>query len=307
MPTEPGNQLTDGRVAAENRKQMTDEFLSMETPVPQLPESRSHSEADGRAMPRDCLQLIHLRRQDASYHGRFVSILAEAYGALQPQAASILHPEEMRYFLPLPAERRRISFLLGRYAAKRALQAVLGGVSFSSIHIAAGVFKNPVVCYPMKDPWQVSITHSDAVVCALAFPMVHPMALDIEIIDPERVSAMASQCLDSERAEAARLGLDEPTAATLLWTAKEALSKVLHTGMMCPFQLFEVQSLRKITDTQFQGLYKHMAQYQFHAWKKGHCLLTVTLPKLTEITFENGSPRLPSDAPATNSANEAGS
>ncbi len=242
-------------------------------------------------------QTFELRRQEACHTGRFASLGTDSYPALKEHAATILHPEELAYFVPLPAERRRISYLLGRYAAKRALQPGLGNPAFADIRIAPGIFQNPVVCFPMSDPWQVSITHSEAMVCAVAFPAVHPMALDIESIDPERVATMASQCVEAELAEAARLGLEAPAAATLLWTAKEALSKTLHTGLTCPFALFEIQSLERIGECECRGLYKNLAQYRFHSWICGDSVLTLVLPKRTEIVFELGRPSLPASGP----------
>jgi 4'-phosphopantetheinyl transferase len=267
-------------------------------PTPAPPVSALHpAPAPGEIPLAGTLQAFALQRQEACYTGRFAAIGVAAYGLLQPCAAGILHAEEMRYFLPLPAERRRVSFLLGRYAAKRALRPCLGDPAFAAINIAPGVFKNPVVCYPMPEPWQVSITHSDSLVCALAFPQVHPMALDVELIDAEKLPAMVTQCQDSERAEASRHGLDAPTAATLLWTAKEALSKVLHTGLMCPFNLFEIESIQSISGSMFQGFYKHLAQYKFQAWIRGNCILTITLPKRTELAFDTGQPRFPDQPP----------
>lgn len=265
----------------------------MTNPVPQESEPRPAARRDEPLPPVGSLQSFTLRRQEGDYAGRFAALGVEAYETLKPYAAGILHPDELRYFTPLPAERRRISFLLGRYAAKRALGPGLGDPAFAAVNIMPGIFKQPVVCHPMEDPWQVSITHSDAMVCAIAFPMVHPMALDVESIDAQRVPAMATQCLDSERAEALGLGLDLPTASTLLWTAKEALSKTLHTGMTCPFEWFEVHALRRIAGTEFEGLYKHLGQYKFHAWIREDCVLTLTLPRRTEIAFDTGQPRLP--------------
>jgi 4'-phosphopantetheinyl transferase len=266
----------------------------MQTPSPQSPAPHPIPRQDEIPLAGGSLQSFELRRPEACYAGWFAAVGVEAYEALKPCVEGILHPDELRYFVPLPAERRRISFLLGRYAAKRALRACLGSPNYADINIVPGIFKNPVVCYPMKEPWQVSITHSDAMVCAIAFPMVHPMALDVESIDAERVPAMATQCQESERAEAAQIGLDVPTACTLLWTAKEALSKTLHTGMTCPFEWFEVHSIKRTAEAEFQGLYKNLGQYKFHSWIHAHCVLTLTLPRRTDIVFESGRPCLPS-------------
>ncbi len=217
---------------------------------------------------------------------------------MNAHAAAILHANEMQYFLPLPVVRRRASYLLGRYAAKRALSASLGNPAFTSINIVPGVFGNPIVCYPTGNPWQVSISHSDSMVCAIAFPTLHPMALDVECVDPEKVPAMATQLRNSEKADLLRLGVDVTTASTVLWTAKEALSKALCTGLMCPFDVFEVHSITRRSPSEFEGLYRNLAQYKFRSWIYDTNVLTMTLPRRTEIVFDGGQPRIPFKAGA---------
>jgi phosphopantetheinyl transferase len=214
------------------------------------------------------------------------------------RATAILHADELQYFLPLPVVRRRVSYLLGRYAAKRALSAGLGNPAFTSINIVPGVFSNPIVCYPTGNPWQVSISHSDSLVCAIAFPTLHPMAVDVECVDPEKVPAMATQLSNTERAELVSQGMDVTTASTLLWTAKESLSKALCTGLMCPFEVFEVHSITRISPSEFEGLYRNLAQYKFRSWIYDTNILTITLPRRTEIVFDGGQPRIPSQSRA---------
>jgi 4'-phosphopantetheinyl transferase len=241
-----------------------------------------------------CIQSFALNREEASYQGTLASVHGSSYIALKAQVGLVLHPSELNYFESLPAERRQISFLLGRYAAKRALQAYLNEADFAKINILSGVLKNPVICYRMDYPWGVSITHSDSMACALAFPMTHPMAVDVEEINSERVSVMATQCRESERNELEQLRLGTPAICTMLWTAKEAISKALQTGMTCPFDLFDVHSIIKLADARFQGLYKNFGQYKFHSWILGGFVLTIVMPRKTEIEFKAGFPSLPS-------------
>lgn len=242
------------------------------------------------------VQSFALRREDAVLRGHFACVGTEAYAALRDRATEILHPAELAYFQPLPAERRRVSFLLGRYTAKAALWAEVDAPGFPAISIVAGVFKNPVVCFPMSQPWGVSITHSDAVVAALAFPAVHPMALDVETIDADRARVMATQCSASERQELGQLGLTEVVACTVLWTAKEAVSKAIGTGMTCAFDVLAAQAVRRLGDGSFQGLFRALGQYQFRAWILDDLVLAIVLPKKTEIEFAGGGPLLASAA-----------
>lgn len=245
------------------------------------------------------MQSFVLRREEARFAGYLAGVGAEAYPQLAAAAETVLHPNEAAYFHRLPSERRRSGFLLGRYAAKAALAAHWRGAEFAKINIAFGVFKNPVVCFPAEESWAVSITHTDALAGALAFPAVHPMALDVETVDSERARTMASQCLPAERSEIARLGLDDATACTVLWTAKEAVSKAIGTGMMCSFELLETTAVERREDGSWRGLFKALAQYQFRSWIQGDTVLTLALPKRTEIEFEGGAPRLtPTDAVA---------
>lgn len=239
-----------------------------------------------------CVQSFVLRREEARFAGYLAGVDAEAYPRLAAEADAVLHPDEAAYFRRVPSERRRSGFLLGRYAAKAALAARWRGAEFAKINIAFGVFKNPVVCFPTEEPWAVSITHTDALAGALAFPAVHPMALDVETVDAERARTMASQCAAAERSELARRGLDDATACTLVWTAKEAVSKVIGTGMMCSFELLETMDVERREDGSWRGLFKALAQYQFRSWIQGETVLTLALPKRTEIEFEGGSPRL---------------
>lgn len=238
------------------------------------------------------VQSVVLQREAECHQARFASVGRDAYETLEAGRREILHVNELAYFDPLPSESRRVSFLLGRYAAKLALRVHLGSPKLSEIDIVPGVFKNPVVCFPMEYPWQVSITHMDTMAGAIAFPMVHPMGLDVEKIDAARTSVMASQCREAEIREVEKTGLKLDAACALLWTAKEAVSKALGTGLMCPFELLEVQSIARMGPGQYQGSFRALAQYGFRSWIQGRRVLSIALPKKTEMSFARGSPWL---------------
>jgi hypothetical protein len=62
---------------------------------------------------------------------------------------------------------------------------------------------------------------------------------------------------------------------------------------MCPFEVFETHSINRLASDEFEGLYKNLAQYKFHSWIHGADVLTMTLPKRTDILFEAGQPSFP--------------
>jgi len=70
------------------------------------------------------------------------------------------------------------------------------------------------------------------------------LRIDVEDLVPDRSEVMKTQILprELEAAGAAWPGLREQHC-TMLWTAKEALSKMLRCGMTCPYELLAVKEL----------------------------------------------------------------
>ncbi len=149
-------------------------------------------------------------------------------------AAEFLGPRENAYFSTLRFARRQQSYLLGRYAAKLALRDLLAEPDLRAIEIVRGVFEQPVVQCARSHRWCVSISHADSLAVVVAFPAGHPMALDAERIDLTRYETILSQLSNQQTQWIAANAGHKLQLATALWTAKEALSKVLCTGLMSP-------------------------------------------------------------------------
>lgn len=197
--------------------------------------------------------------------------------------ADFLTPQEQAIADAMLHATRRDSYLLGRYTAKLAVSAWLGGTTLRDIHIEAGVFGQPVVHAPAAGKVCVSISHSGGHAAALAFDEGHPMGVDLEAIDPGRTGLILEQATPGERAvlENAALPLDE--AATILWSMKESLSKVLGTGLMCPLALYEIESLDR-ENGQWTAPFRHFGQYRAIAFDAGITAMrcAICLPRRTE-------------------------
>lgn len=154
-----------------------------------------------------------------------------------------LHPAERPYFERLKIERRKQSYLLGRFAAKYAASVYGGRGSLEEIFIDYGFFGQPVVlCERLKNV-QVSLTHSETMAAAIACSEGVHMGIDLEWIDPRRVDALRGQATAAEKELTKPLPLTEAESLTLLWTAKEALSKALKIGLTVGMDLFEVSRM----------------------------------------------------------------
>jgi 4'-phosphopantetheinyl transferase len=240
-------------------------------------------------------QRFGLRREEGRHEGTLVCLRAADFARLKERPEAILHPRELATYLRLPAERRRQTYLLGRAAAKAALADRLGVADLAEVEIRPGVFHDPVVHFPMPEPWSVSITHAEHGAAALAFPSVHPLAIDLEEIDEERAKVMASQCAESEIAETRQAtGVTRAVACAILWTAKEGAAKVLKTGMMVAWDtVLRTGSIRAAGGGAAEGVFPALGQYGFKSWIGAGSVLTIVLPRKSTIEFEAGAPEPP--------------
>ncbi len=225
---------------------------------------------------------IRLIREDWSGAAYFSSALADDYPLLCRNHELFLHPDERIRFASMRFEKRRASFLLGRYAAKKALSRYFDEPNLSSIAIVSGIFGQPLVHYLSSTRAAVTISHTHQAACAIASPDVHPIGLDFESIDEAKSEVLKSQMTGDETGFLQDIGASEITALTILWSAKEALSKILMCGLTCPFQLLAVRSLRQNQDY-YEGEYLNFEQYKFQSWATEAVICTVVFPRRTQI------------------------
>jgi phosphopantetheinyl transferase len=202
-------------------------------------------------------------------------------------AADFLGPAEQAYFSTLRFVRRQRSYLLGRYAAKLALRDLLHESDLRAIEIARGVFDQPIARCARNQGWGVTISHAEPLAVALAFPAGHPMGIDIERFDSARCETIFSQLSDEEINWVKAFGGNKPEIAIALWTTKEALSKVLCTGLMTPIQVYNLTEFQPIGSGIWRGLFRNFGQYKALTWIGSFHVLSLVLPKRSGIALES--------------------
>ncbi|MBY9081321.1 4'-phosphopantetheinyl transferase superfamily protein [Paenibacillus sp. HN-1] len=195
-----------------------------------------------------------------------------------------LHVQERSYYDTLKFEKRMRSYLLGRFAAKQAAAALTGEEELANIHIQAGIFDQPILSSAKRNI-QVSITHCNDYGAAIAFPEAHPMGIDLEKIDDRKRTAIESHITMAEKEYINPLPIPLDTALTLLWSAKEALSKVLKTGLTASFKVFEVSKIERYDDY-FICFYKNFKQYKAIAFSVGSYMSAIACPLNTEMDLD---------------------
>lgn len=145
--------------------------------------------------------------------------------SLQPEGEPLeyLSSEEKETYFGFQYPRRRNSYLLGKLAAKTAVAEE--GEDLSGIQIEHGILCQPLVAGRSR---KVTITHCDSLGAAVGYDPRLLAGVDMELVDEK--AAEAIRRITSREEEALLPELAASAALTLLWTAKEAMSKVIQTG-----------------------------------------------------------------------------
>ena len=214
--------------------------------------------------------------------------------------ASQLPREELAALSANAIFSRQRDYVLGRLAARKAVGAALGGPNLdpmgdsSCLRILPGVFTQPVLtAIGPASRLGVSISHRDGCAVALAVDRKHPMALDLERIDPEQTTVFAPFMDLQERKtfQTALPSLSDIEQRCLLWTCKEALGKAMGCGLTVPPEFLAVagaasgvpMTLPQGSIAGVRGSYRHCPQFAWHAWKLTDRWLTIAAPEQSRL------------------------
>jgi 4'-phosphopantetheinyl transferase len=233
--------------------------------------------------PKTYLEELILTRPENRYKAGLCLCFLPLFSHYQ-DTVQYLHPEELSYYQSLKFERRIRSFLLGRYAAKKAAAALTKMERLEEILVQPGVFTQPVITLHAHPNIQTTITHCEDLGGAIAFPEVHPLGIDIERTGTNSVEALESQMTEAEKVLIRKCSESYEVMLTLLWTAKEALSKILKTGLMTSFKILEINQI-ELKDGYWLSYYKSFGQYKVISFKLGRYICSITFPLKTELTI----------------------
>lgn len=227
-----------------------------------------------------------LRRKEADYFSGF-GFVRSSLTELITQV-ELLHMAERQYADSLKFDRRKHSYLLGRIAAKLAIINITSQQP-DSIYIDNGIFQFPIVNQVVGQSIQVSISHCDDIAVALAFPEKHPIAIDIERINEEQAQAIQQQLSHHEQFILSGYGFSPGEGNTMLWTIKEALSKILRTGLMMDLKILEVSTL-KVNGDFWESTFTCCKQYKGITRICDSYVISIVTAANTEITGNYDSP-----------------
>ena len=225
-----------------------------------------------------------LQRADGVFPAA-IAIVNQTLNELKNIRYSFLHPNELSFFETLKFARVQHSYLLGRFAAKRALFAFVENFVMTEVEIAAGIFQQPIVYLPGKGNIQLSIGHTQEMGIAIVYPESHPMGVDVELVDQEQSETIRDIVALGEQEKLQLIHSDSCKSLTILWTIKEALSKVLKTGLMTPFELFEIDNVQHQDDIVICH-FVNFPQYQSLSWLAGGYAWSIVLPRKSTLDLK---------------------
>jgi 4'-phosphopantetheinyl transferase len=183
----------------------------------------------------------------------------------------LLHPDELDLYTSFAHEKKKHDFLLGKFVGKLAINNLLKQeLNFNKIHIDAGIFRQPIV--RDQKNINISLSHSIPFSAAIAFDESQIMGIDIEKIDPSKHKVIESQMTEAE------LSLLGNAAQEIFWTAKEAMSKVLKTGLMLDMKLLEIEKIELINKST-TCYFKNFRQYKACCFVRGDVVMAIVMPR----------------------------
>ena len=216
--------------------------------------------------------------------------IAFVYASLSELKAKknlFLHPNELKHYETLSFDKRRHSYLLGIHCVKNALRENIPHLSSQAILLKTGIFGQPLIETPATLKTHITVSHTEPLAATIAFPEEYPMGIDLEYIRPNIETIMQEQLTIEEKHTIQRQTIYPPaTYYALYWTAKEAISKILLTGMTVPFTLYALKNLRWDV-THWLAEFEHFSQYQaisFFFFFKHIC--SIVYPKQSALTLD---------------------
>ncbi|MGB8193223.1 MAG: 4'-phosphopantetheinyl transferase superfamily protein [Chitinophagaceae bacterium] len=227
---------------------------------------------------------IILKRQKQNFSAGFCLIKEELPNLVKK--LSLLHQSEQEYYNTLLFNKRKASYLLGRLAARLAISGFIKTKDTQSFYVDFGVFQFPVVKSSVNYNIQVSISHCDDIGIALAFPEAHPLGIDIERISPDKIEIIKSQIGNNESDLISNCGLSLPVGGVIIWTVREALSKIFKAGLTMDPKTLEIASLKNV-DSVYISSFSYFSQYKAISCHAGNYICSIVVPANTTAELED--------------------
>jgi 4'-phosphopantetheinyl transferase len=211
----------------------------------------------------------------------FLSMLGVITKPFDQSLVSLLTPAELKIAEKYTGTRYS-EFVHSRYITKKAVQNLMPDILMNDIQVLKGVFEQPVLeISNCSASYDVSVSHKDNIAASLVFPQYHPAGIDIDVVAPQNMTAL-NRMITAHEQHICREGSERKM---VIYTAKEALSKIMKCGLMVPVHFLEVNAIQK-EGTFYSGVFTNFCQYQFISFAGDDHIITMVFPKKSKCTIE---------------------
>ncbi len=233
-------------------------------------------------------QNLTIKRKEGTIRAKITLVKQELFSSLSHRLTQILNPNEIKIYHDITAQKRKHSYLLGRYALKKATASFLyldEEYPLDQFEIASAILEYPILKFSTLDLPDLTLTHSDHFVGGIAYQAGHVMGMDIEYLNPSRVKVFERVMTDREKNKEKSTEATELELVALHWTLKEALSKAVKCGFTVPFPILELDQLTQISPGHFETLFVNFGQYRGSAWIVGDHAIAIVYPKKSKLDW----------------------
>ncbi len=188
----------------------------------------------------------------------------------------VLSKQEQYLFRKIKYNHRKVSFLLGRYAAKMAVKSFLEKEDLTNIVINYGIFSYPILQTKVFFNCDLSISHCGNTGVGVVFEKNILLGIDIQEI--RDLFLVDNNIFLTENEKKLINRAQHPMIlATIVWTAKEALGKAIKTGLNVSLSVLEVKSVN-IHECESICTFSCFSQYKAISVIANHYIFTVVIP-----------------------------
>jgi 4'-phosphopantetheinyl transferase len=174
--------------------------------------------------------------------------------ASESDARLPLGPRERAVFATLTRPKRRAEWLLGRRMAKAAVRSRFPELVAPEPEVLADEDGAPAAWRGRaRLPVALSITHRAGVAAAAVGPVDLAFGCDLELLEPRSAGLVRDFFTEAER-RAWAAAADRDAYANVVWSAKEATLKALHTGLRRDTRSVEVTLSSDVGDGPWRRL-----------------------------------------------------
>lgn len=181
--------------------------------------------------------------------------------------------------------RMKKGYLLGRFAAKEAIRNLNSQYDRNQIVLSNGIFGQPYLKEPLDNTIKITLSHSDGLGLAFAYPNYFCAGIDIQKVDSKSTKAIKSM-LTKEEIEFVDLYKNNINEIyTMIWSIKEAVSKCIMTGLTAPFNIFSLNTIVE-EENYIMGTFKNFTQYQYISFMYKTYCISLVYPKTTKLVTD---------------------